>query len=149
MRPGAALAALLALGLAAPAAAEPVLVARHIIYPGQEITPESVNRIQVKGNVLSDRAFLTEPAQAAGKVAARTILPNRLIFPEDVREADLVRAGVPVRAVFRSGALEISLVGLPLANAAAGETVRLRNRESGRQFSGTVQPDGSVLVSAQ
>ena len=43
----------------------------------------------------------------------------------------------------------VDQVGLPLANAAAGETVRLRNRESGRQFSGIVQPDGSVLVSGQ
>lgn len=149
MRPGAALAVLLALGLAAPAAAEPVLVARHIIYPGQAITPESVSRIQVKGNVLSDRPFLKDPVEATGKVATKTILPNRLIFPEDLREADLVQAGVPVKAVYRSGALEISLVGLPLSNAAAGETVRLRNRESGRQFSGVVQPDGSVLVSGQ
>ncbi|MCB1425764.1 MAG: flagellar basal body P-ring formation chaperone FlgA [Zhengella sp.] len=149
MRSGAALAVLLALGMAVPAAAETVLVARRIIYPGQEITADLVGRIQVKGNVLSDRAFLKNPDEATGKVAAKTILPDRLIYPEDLRAADLVQAGVPVKAIFRSGALEISLVGVPLANAALGETVRLRNRESGRQFSGTVQPDGTVLVSGQ
>lgn len=141
-----ALAGLAALAAGGTASAEAVLVATRIIYPGQEVTAGLVDRINVRGNVISSRAFLKEPGEAEGKVATRTILPNRLIYPEDLREADLVRAGVPVKAIYRSGGLEISLLGVPLSDAAEGEQVRLRNRESGRQFSGTVQADGSVLV---
>ncbi|PHP65742.1 flagella basal body P-ring formation protein FlgA [Zhengella mangrovi] len=141
-----ALAGLAALAAGGTASAEAVLVATRIIYPGQKVTAGLVDRINVRGNVISSRAFLKEPGEAEGKVATRTILPNRLIYPEDLREADLVRAGVPVKAIYRSGGLEISLLGVPLSDAAEGEQVRLRNRESGRQFSGTVQADGSVLV---
>jgi flagellar basal body P-ring formation protein FlgA len=138
-----------ALLLTDPAAADAVLVAKSILYPGQEVTESSLTQIEVRGHVLEKRQFLRDPEQAIGKIAARTILPRTLIFPSDLKEANLVRAGTLVKAVYRDGALEITLLGVPLEDGAAGQIVRLRNRESGRQFSGVVRTDGSVLVGTQ
>jgi flagella basal body P-ring formation protein FlgA len=54
--------------------------------------------------------------------------------------------GQPAVVVFRSGALMISSVAVPLQNGSSGEVISLRNTDSGTTIRGIVQADGTVRV---
>lgn len=123
-----------------------VVVANRVIYPGEVVTGDSIDEVPLRRTLRNPASVIYEPAQVTGKVARRTLLPGRMIPVNSVREPYLVEAGAPVRVVFEQGALVISTTGVPLQPGAAGDTIRLRNADSGIVFSGIVLEDGTVKV---
>ena len=83
------------------------------------------------------------------KIAKRTLLPNQPILLSDLKSPDLVRAGVPTPIIYHEPGVTISSLGLPLASAAEGDKIRVRNIDSGITISGTVAADGSIEVLTQ
>lgn len=140
------LAALVPLVLAIPALAEEVVTVTAVIYPGQEITADKVRVVMLKRPAPQNMAIARAPGDVVGFVARKTILPNRMIGLDAVREAHIVEAGKPVRAVYQSRALSITLMAVALSDGAPGESVKLRNVASGRIFAGIAMPDGTVIV---
>jgi flagella basal body P-ring formation protein FlgA len=145
-----AIAVLCAAGLLPAVAAQVQLpVPRVTIYPGQVI----------EKTMLVDRAFRTngtDPVQAipssdglVGKVAKQTLLPGKPIYQEALREPHAVTQGQAALLVFRSGALTITGSAIALQSGATGDTVTVRNPDSGRVIKGTVGDDGAVHVSDQ
>jgi flagellar basal body P-ring formation protein FlgA len=116
------------------------------IYPGETIGE----------NLLVDRPFQVGPSEnwpvhkdrgaLVGKVARRTLLPGKPIPLNAVREADVVRRGKPVTIVFQAGGLTITGQAMPLQAGAVGDTLTLRNADSGGVVRGIVQADGTVRV---
>lgn len=142
-------AALALLAAASPALADEVaVVTNRVVYPGQVIEPAMLEVVPlVRGNRNLGPIF-QKPEPLHGKVARRTILPGRLIAPASVRDAYLVQSGAPVEIVLVDRNLTITATAVSLEAGAAGDTVKLRNVESGRTFTGVVMPDGTVRVSA-
>jgi flagella basal body P-ring formation protein FlgA len=138
----------LALGASAPAIAEQaeVPVPRAVIYPGEVIG---------EGHLI-DRPFAAEAVMGAsvftgrnglvGKVAKQTLLPNAPIALGAVREPFAVKQGQPTVVVFQSGSLVISGTALSLQPGSIGETISLRNSDSGTTIRGVIQGDGTVRV---
>ena len=142
-------AALALLAAVSPAVADEVaVVANRVVYPGQVIEPAMLEVVPlVRGNRKLGPIF-QKPEPLHGKVARRTILPGRLIAPGSVRDAYLVQNGASVTVVLIDKNLMINATAVALEAGAAGDTVKLRNTESGRTFTGVVMADGSVRVGA-
>jgi flagella basal body P-ring formation protein FlgA len=86
-------------------------------------------------------------AGVVGKMARRTLLPGRAIMPIALNNPRAVINGADVRLVYIDGGLTIVTSASALQDGAVGETIRVRNVDSGLTVSGVIQPDGSVRVS--
>lgn len=142
----------LALAASVPVAAsagQTVLTPTRVIYPGETVSADAVEAVEMRRAQPPRSAVATDLRQVAGRVAKRTLVPGKLIPVDALREAWLIQQGAPVQAVFASGALSISMTAVPLEPGAAGDFVRLRNPDSGKVFSGTVMADGTVRVSGE
>ena len=119
---------------------------RVVIYPGDII----------QGDMLSDLPadtargvgpFAETRAAVVGKMAGRTLLPGAAIPLAALDFPRLVSNGGEVKLLYIDGGLEISTVGMALQDGAAGDSVKVRNDDSGVTVTGVVQPDGAVRVS--
>ena len=131
-----------------PATADPrvALSARRVIYPGDIISSETLGEtINIAaspgyGTVSEGKELLI------GKRAKRTLLPGQPILIADVENPRVVVNGSQVRIAYRENNMSIFASGLALQNGSAGDTIRVRNSDTGLSVSGVVQPDGTVAV---
>lgn len=131
--------------LCGPAQAETALVSSRTIYPGQEIAPEFLQRVDIPTG-RGGATVVTQAGDVAGMIAVRTILPGRTIVLSMLRRPYLVEAGKPVRVQYAHQGLVISLAAVPLKSGGPGDLIQLRNPGSGKSISGQVLADGSVVV---
>jgi flagella basal body P-ring formation protein FlgA len=69
------------------------------------------------------------------------------VLRRSVRVRPLVQRGEVVDATMRDGLLVISLKAECLEDGLPGQTIRLRNPKTKREFYGKIQPDQTVLIS--
>ena len=117
-----------------------------VIYPGDLILDEMLVDVP---NPARDGSgpFVNSRSLIVGKAARLTLLPGHAIPFSGVSNRKLVSNGAEVRLVFSEGGLVITATGSALQDGSIGDTVRVRNDDSGVTVSGAVQPDGSVRVS--
>ena len=137
-----------ALSVGAAAAAEYAVVAKRTIYPGQMIEAVDLTSIKLIRQPLINYRFVTRQEEIVGMQARRTILKGRFIRAGSAEPAPLVKAGSHKRVEFRNGGLAISLVGVALSDAGAGDLIRMRNPTSGKIFSAQVLEDGTIVTGA-
>jgi flagellar basal body P-ring formation protein FlgA len=131
------------------ACAEQVVVAPRVIYPGQAIHANQIRAAFVRDDAGFSAGYAHDPNELAGKIAVRTILPGRPIGLAQVRAPDVVEAGRPVRILYQHAGLKISLQALALSSGGVGETIQLRNPDSGKPIAGLIRGDGTVEVEPQ
>lgn len=124
------------------------VVPKRIIYPGEEIQPGQLEEVEVTNPNLV-KGYAEDIAAITGKVSKRTLLPGRVILVSALREPFAVSRGTTVMMVFDNGSLVIRASGTPLQDAAIGELIKVRNKDSGVIISGTVMADGTVHVVAK
>ena len=152
MRVKAGLAALrfacgLFIALGAPAAAEDMRAPspKRIIYPGDTITQDMLIEAPIEARSHSGPVALA-PEDVVGMTSSQTLLPGQSIPMSALRPPRVVRAGAAVSMIYIDGGLEITASGDALQDGVVGETVKLRNEDSGVTVTGRVRADGSVLV---
>lgn len=119
------------------------------IYPGDLIN-ESMLKDRAFPETYRFRAAVVEsPRVLAGKTARRTLLPGEPIPLNAVDDPKLVTRGVQTAILFEEGALSIVGVGIPLQSGALGETIQVKNVDSGRVITGRVQADGRIRIGIQ
>jgi flagellar basal body P-ring formation protein FlgA len=131
------------------ACAEQVIVAPRVIYPGQAIHENQIRAAFVRDDAGFSAGYAHDLNELAGKIAVRTILPGRPIGLAQVREPDAVEAGRRVRITFNHSGLRISIQALALSSGGIGETIQLRNPDSGKPITGLIRADGTVEVEPQ
>lgn len=131
-----------------PACAAPrgLPVPTQVIYPGDRITDSMLVESQDQQQNPMPGA-IWDRADLVGKVARRTLLPNRPIPSIAVEEPRAVSTGGQVQLVFQQDGLIIVTTAQALQNGYVGQVVQVRNLDSGLVVSGVVQPDGAVRVS--
>jgi flagella basal body P-ring formation protein FlgA len=137
----------LTLALATPAAAEDMRAPspKRIIYPGDQISEEMLVEAPLEA-AKHDGPVALAPEDVVGMVAARTLLPGASIPISALRPPRAVRAGAAVSMIYVDGGLTIIATGDALQDGVVGQTVKLRNEDSGVTVTGRVRADGSVLV---
>lgn len=138
----------LSLGAPAAGAAETVLVPVRPIYPGETVTLSALREVVLKPGKQIPAAVAFRAEDLDGKVARRTLLPNRYVPVNSLREAYLVEQGAPVQVVFETGGMTISATAICLQSGAAGDVVKVRNLDSGKMFTAIVTGNGTVRVGA-
>ncbi len=142
------LALLAALGaIAATAKADDILVpaARIVIYPGNFVGDDALEDVPLS-RAGAGGPFALSRVDVIGKTARRTLLPGQAIPLAAVENPRLIRNGAAVTLVYIDGALTITTIGDALQDGALGETVKVRNADSGVTVRGQVRSDGSILV---
>jgi flagellar basal body P-ring formation protein FlgA len=140
---------LLAVPVRAFAADIELPVPTSVIYPGQSVADKGLSQVKFRVPAAKLAAYVVEEGMLADRIARRTLLPNQPILLSDLKSPDLVRAGVPTPIVYREGGVFISGLGTPLASAAEGDRIRVRNADSGITITGVVMADGSIEVGNQ
>ncbi|HZH11224.1 MAG TPA: flagellar basal body P-ring formation chaperone FlgA [Microvirga sp.] len=150
---------ILRLAFAAAAAAG----ASHAAMAEERILPVPVVTIypgdMINESMLKDRAFpatyryrtavVESPRILTGKTARRTLLPGEPIPMNAVDDPKLVTRGMQTAILFEEGGLSIVGVGIPLQSGTMGETVQVKNVDSGRIITGRVQADGRIRIGIQ
>jgi flagellar basal body P-ring formation protein FlgA len=129
-------------------AVDSVATAVRVIYPGQTIEADMVKLVSLKREMPNAARSIQSLDALIGKVATKTILPNRLILPSAVIEGNIVEAGQNVRVLYETEAISISLVAVALEDGVVGDTIRVRNQDSARIIAGRISDDGTIYVSA-
>ena len=142
------LALLAALGAtAAPAMADDFLVpaARIVIYPGDIVGEDALEDVPLSRAGVGG-PFALSRVDVIGKTARRTLLPGQAIPLAAIDNPRLIRNGATVTMIYVDGALTITTTGDALQDGAVGDTVKVRNADSGVTVRGQVRADGSVWV---
>lgn len=124
-------------------------VPTETIARGERITADRLTERHFYFDPDRPLSVLTDPREAIGREARRTLAAGKPIPLDGVRSVAAVRRGRPTEARYRTGGLTISTTVLPQSDAATGEFIRARNIDSGRIVTGIVAEDGAIEVPAQ
>ncbi len=91
---------------------------------------------------------MTDPAQVIGQEARVTMYAGRPILAANLGAAALVDRNQMVSLVFRSSGLTILTEGRALDRGGVGDVIKVMNLASRTTVTGTIAPDGSVMVNA-
>src|SRR5215217_3995435 len=116
------------------------------IYPGDTINESMLKDRAFPENYRYRTAVIESPRILAGKMARRTLLPGEPIPMNAVDDPKLVTRGVQAQIVFEEGGLSIMGTGIPLQSGTMGETIQVKNVDSGRIITGRVQADGRIRI---
>jgi flagella basal body P-ring formation protein FlgA len=112
------------IGLVAPALAQEMgVIPTRVIYPGETIDPGALKMAKVRKNRTSPVKIAHSYDQLAGKVARRTLLSNRFVPLDYVRDAYVVEPGKPVHVELVQGAMTISIAAVTLEAGSTGDTI--------------------------
>jgi flagella basal body P-ring formation protein FlgA len=134
--------------LGAPAAADEMQAPspKAVIYPGDAITEDMLVEAPLAPPSYGGPVAMAVE-DVVGMVSSRTLLPGRSIPMSALNPPRAVRTGAQVKLLYTDGALTITTVGDALQDGFVGQTIKVRNEDSGVTLSGRVRSDGSVLVS--
>ena len=121
---------------------------KHMIYPGDIVSEDMLAEAPLSESPYGGPLALA-PEDVVGMMATRTLLPGVSIPMSALSPPRLVRAGAAVKMVYIDGGLTITATGDALQDGVVGQTVQLRNEDSGVTVSGRVRADGSVAVSGR
>jgi flagella basal body P-ring formation protein FlgA len=120
-------------------------VPKITIYPGDILSGEMLDMKSIR--LLDGSVPIARSEDAAvGKVARRTLLAGKPIPMAYLGDRQVVSQGKSVRLMFSEGGLVISGVGLALQPGGVGDTISIRNVDSGAVIRGVVEPDGSIRI---
>jgi flagella basal body P-ring formation protein FlgA len=93
-----------------------------------------------------NQGFLTDPGQILGQKTTRSLLPDQVLAPLHLQQAEVVNKGDQVVISAMSPAINVRMPGEALSNGAPGEQIRVRNLSSGRVVKARVKGPGQVQV---
>jgi flagella basal body P-ring formation protein FlgA len=103
-------------------------------------------RVETQEVVPSSAAFVLNIADAAGRVARRTIAAGTAIRPEWLEAPKEILRGETVQVEVVRGGAHLRLEGVAQASGAIGETIVVENPTSKRRFPARVEGKGKVVV---
>ncbi len=95
---------------------------------------------------LLSQGYLTTLKQAIGKKLTRTLLPDQVLAPVHVQQAEVIRKGDQVVISARSGGISVRMPGEALSDGAMGKQISVRNLGSKRVVRARVTGPGQVEV---
>ena len=135
------------IGLAGAAvAAQAIPVAAVTIYPGDIIRDGMLTERDLPDDFAGKSVTVLDRSSLVGKTVRRTLLPGLPVPINAVAEPKVVSVGAMVRVVYVEGGLNIATYASALQAGAVGDTIAVRNTESGLTISGVIGKDGSVRI---
>lgn len=123
----------------------PVLGRR--VQPGDQIDERDLVWLKVRADQVTP-ATLTDAGQVIGQAPRRALAPNKPLTTADIEPPMLVKKNAVVTVTFRQPGMELTGQAKATQNATLGETVRVVNLSSNKQFDAVVVGRGAVAVGA-
>jgi flagellar basal body P-ring formation protein FlgA len=121
-------------------------VARSMLKPGASLASADIAR--ERRDVLALRAPLAEFADGDATLEiAENVPAGSPLFARSVRLRPVIRRGEMTTARIEDGAMTVIVKARAMEDGIPGQTIRLRNIQSDRDFSGKVLDQKTVLVS--
>lgn len=122
----------------------PTPIAKRLLNQGTVLTSSDFTIEKLSVQFTRDSVLPAE--ELVGKSVIRQISVGQAILAGDVREAQVVSRGQPVRVIMGTSQLEISTPAIAEQNGARGEFIRVRLQDSNRVMSGRVTDSGVVRI---
>ena len=123
----------------------PVLVAARPLLRGESLGTADVT-VQMRDRAGLGTSWIGSSEQLQGRVLSRPVATGAVLLPSAFTATRVVRRGQSVTLVGSSGGFQVRAQGKALADAAAGESLRVENPSSRRVVEGQVMADGTVSV---
>ncbi|WP_133487006.1 flagellar basal body P-ring formation chaperone FlgA [Aliiroseovarius marinus] len=131
----------LLMGLAAPAAADTVVAAKNL-RPGMIVSAMDVKLVEA--DIPGGFRLLED---VIGQEARVVLYAGRPVLPNDIGPPALIDRNQIVTLVYTAGSMTILAEGRSLGRGAVGDRVRVMNLSSRTTITGSVSPNGDVIVS--
>ena len=125
--------------------AQSVLTLNRTVAAGSVLSADMLNS-EIRDLSRVAGASLSNPGDAVGRSARRTLVAGSVLDPGDLVSARLVRRGDAVTLVSHAGSIEVRMAGRALGDAGENERVSVENASSRRIIQGVVGSNGDVLV---
>lgn len=123
----------------------PVLVATRGLARGDTVSAADVET-QMRPRAGLGLSWVGSIDQIRGRPLTRPVAAGSVLSPATFAAAHVVRRGQSVTLIGISGGFEVRAQGKALADAVAGDRIRVENLGSRRVVEGEVRADGSVVV---
>lgn len=125
-----------------------ILVPRLVLYPGTVISDAQIERRTVRITRAFAAAIIRAGDPLTGLVARRTLVPGQPIAKDALRSPTVVQQGQPVTVHYKDGPISIALSAVALQSGGVGDTIAIRNSDTGRTLRATVRFDRSLDLSS-
>jgi flagella basal body P-ring formation protein FlgA len=122
----------------------PTPIAKRLLNQGTILTSSDFTIEKLSVQFTKDSVLPAD--ELVGKSVIRQISVGQAILAGDVKEAEVVSRGQPVRVIMGTSQLEISTPAIAEQNGARGEFIRVRLQDSNRVMSGRVTDSGVVRI---
>ncbi|MHA6494581.1 flagellar basal body P-ring formation chaperone FlgA [Pseudomonas borbori] len=95
---------------------------------------------------LLKQGYLTAVKQAIGKKLTRPLLPDQILAPIHVEQAEVVKRGDQVVISAHSGGISVRMPGEALSDGGIGKQINVRNQRSQRVIKARITGPGQVEV---
>ena len=124
---------------------EDVIVAASPLAPREPLTAGKLTYIRTDVSKFNGN-YYTDMEKVIGLAAKRAIAPGTVIADSLLEKPIIVKRGSQVTILARSGELEVTATGIALQDGTEGQSIRVQNISSKRNFSATVVAEGMVQV---
>ena len=125
-----------------------IVVPRATIYPGDRLSVGLLEVRQIPDKAPSADSVFSDPEDLQGMIARRTLLVGRPIPLDAVRPEPIIRQGEPVSISYQTSGILIQLSATALQSGGVGQTISVRNSDTGRIIKGRIQPDKTLIVTS-
>ncbi len=124
---------------------EQVVVASHALAPGHALSPSDLQLVQRDRASLPPGALQSE-AQAEGRVLRLGVAAGQSITDSMLAGPRLIHYGQAVSLIAEGDGVRLVALGIALQDGSEGQTVLVRNAQSGKVVSGVVDSRGDVVA---
>ncbi len=122
-----------------------VVVAAHALAPGHTLVDSDLQVLQRDRSSLPPGAVESE-SQAAGRVLRRGVAAGQSITDDMLAGPQLIHYGQAVSLIAEGDGVRLVALGIALQAGSQGQTVLVRNAQSGKVVSGVVDAQGDVIA---
>jgi|GEM_PF-3554315 len=123
-----------------------VTVARRDLHQGETFSDDNIVSKRLDVTQLAPGDLFLDAQPLLGNRAARSIRAGMPITWRMVVIPPIVKRGEIVRIVYKTQHISLSAVGVAVESGAPGDTIRVINKDSGREIAGRVTATGEVVI---
>lgn len=124
---------------------QPVVVAAHALAPGHALSDADLQVVRRDRASLPPGA-LERKSQATGRVLQRGVAAGEPVTADMLAGPELVHYGQAVSLIAEGEGIRLVALGIALQDGSQGQTVLVRNAQSGKVVSGVVDARGDVVA---
>jgi len=125
-----------------------VPVAAKIIRVGDIIIATDIKIQKIRSNKVKDGIALNEQ-EVIGLQARKFIIAESVFKLNELSKPHVIKANDPVNIIYASNNLMLKTAGIALGSGAIGETIKVKNEDTGNVLLGEIVNKNTVQVSGK